>query len=113
MPELREEDGSHPKIRRRSPRRLPGLRRGGQEAHLFAGLPVQGDRLVRHRLRRQEGRRSPRIEVQIGGQERRGRRQGREVRQGGFLGFRREQRREGGEGREERKIRRGGIEELR
>src|SRR6476646_7538902 len=106
MPELREEDRGHPTFRGRSPRRLPGLRRGGQEAHLFAGLPVQGDRLVRHRLRRQEGGRPPRVEVEIGRQGRRWRRQGGKIRQGRFSRSWGEQRREGGEGREERKIRR-------
>src|SRR3954471_2690981 len=88
MPELREEDRGPPALRRCAPRRLPELRRRGEEAHLLAGLPVQGDRLVRHRLRRQEGPRRQGLEVQ-GRQGRRGRRQG-------------------GKGREEREIREGG-----
>src|SRR3954454_10761827 len=56
MPELRQEDGGPPEDGRRASRRLSDLRRRGEEADLGAVLPAQGERLVRHRLRRQEGR---------------------------------------------------------
>src|SRR5436305_15028124 len=56
MPELWQEDGGSPEDERRSSRRLSELRRRGEEADLGAVLPAQGERLVRHRLRRQEGR---------------------------------------------------------
>src|SRR3954452_19462924 len=55
MPELRQEDGGPSEDGRRSTRRLSELRRRGEEADLGAVLPAQGERLVRHRLRQQEG----------------------------------------------------------
>src|SRR3954468_18435885 len=77
MPELRQEDGGPSEDGRRSTRRLSELRRRGEEADLGAVLPAQGERLVRHRLRRQEGRGGGGGEGRGGGGERVGR-EGRE-----------------------------------
>src|SRR6185295_4926718 len=69
------------------PRRLPAVRRRGEEADLVAGLPIQGHRLVRDGLRRQEDRRGIQVRgVQVRGQVRDEGRRGRQGREAQGIG---------------------------
>ena len=60
LPVLREEDGSDPEGRREAPEDLLALRREVEEGLLRAGHPVQGKRLLHHRLRPRSGTREER-----------------------------------------------------
>src|SRR5882724_8826241 len=81
MPGVWQEDRAVAEDERCPARRLSRVRRRGQEAVLVPGRPVQGDRLVRHRL--QEGRQlGQRVQVGRGWKVRR-RWQGRGRRQVG------------------------------
>src|SRR4029077_14022388 len=108
MPEMWPQDGKNRKRRRSAPEKMPALRRQGGAAHFGIGPPVQRFRLVRHRLRWQKIRlRYPPRRQASRGIERLGKRlRSKRFRRKrlGRQGFGNE-REEGGEIREVRKIR--------